>query len=62
MLGRTDDAMLRFSSEGGSAAGDRHAEVLRRQPSQYAAGGKKTPIMLANVTVNTPFCHHCSNA
>jgi hypothetical protein len=49
---------MRFSSGSGSrptTAGIRHAERLKKpslQPSQYAAGGKKTPIMLANVVVS----------
>jgi len=56
MLGDCEAAMMRFSSGSGKlpTAGKRHADLLKKsaQPLQYAAGGKKTPIMLANVTVS----------
>ena len=44
--------MLRFTSESSSLPDQRHAEQLRKPPSRYAAGGQKTPIMLANVVVS----------
>ena len=52
MLGSTEAAMLRFTTEGSGLPDHRHAEALREPPSRYAAGGKKTPIMLANVVVS----------
>jgi len=55
MLGSTEAAMRRYSSENNGTAGGRHAELLRKLPSQYAAGGKKTPVMLADVMVSRGF-------
>jgi hypothetical protein len=56
MLGSTEAAMLRFSTGDGSApmAVKLHAELLSNPalPSKYAAGGKTTPIMLADVVVS----------
>ena len=56
-LGTPDAAMARFlSSADGAQADQPHPPVASHPPRQqplYAAGGSKTPIMLAQIQVGT---------